>query len=245
MPAVMRPSVDFPQPDSPTRPSDSPLAIERLTSHRRTSRVFGRPRAGPRSGRRGQAAFEALRDMVDVQERRRHGARSLADGRGRCAGSRTAGRAVVVQAGEALKQRGANGQPCGRSSEASACDPGSCGASRPGRARPARCRAGRACRDGAATRSPRSPAPPRRPGPRTSRRCRPRGSRPRARSCVIQINAVPVSSRTSRASRQNDLRLDRDVERGRRLVGDDEAGLCRSAMAIATRWRMPPESWCG
>ena len=39
-----------------------------------------------------------------------------------------------------------------------------------------------------------------------------------------------------------DLRLDRHVERGRRLVGDQQLGLQASAIAIITRWRMPPES---
>jgi hypothetical protein len=42
-----------------------------------------------------------------------------------------------------------------------------------------------------------------------------------------------------------DLRLDGDVERGGRLVGDQQRGLQASAMAIITRWLMPPESWCG
>ena len=42
-----------------------------------------------------------------------------------------------------------------------------------------------------------------------------------------------------------DLRLDRHVERGRRLVGDERSGSLASAMAIMTRWRCPPESWCG
>ena len=39
-----------------------------------------------------------------------------------------------------------------------------------------------------------------------------------------------------------DLRLDRDVERRGRLVGDQSFGLQASAIAIITRWRMPPES---
>ena len=42
-----------------------------------------------------------------------------------------------------------------------------------------------------------------------------------------------------------DLRLHRHVERGRRLIGDQRSGPHASAMAIITRWRMPPESWCG
>jgi hypothetical protein len=42
-----------------------------------------------------------------------------------------------------------------------------------------------------------------------------------------------------------DLRLHGDVERGGRLVGDQQSGSLASAMAIITRWRWPPESWCG
>ena len=41
------------------------------------------------------------------------------------------------------------------------------------------------------------------------------------------------------------LGLDRDVERGRGLVGDEELRLARDAIAIMARCRMPPESWCG
>jgi hypothetical protein len=44
---------------------------------------------------------------------------------------------------------------------------------------------------------------------------------------------------------RDDLRLDRDVERGGGLVGDDQRGSAHSASAITTRWRMPPENWCG
>ena len=48
------------------------------------------------------------------------------------------------------------------------------------------------------------------------------------------------------AQQVEDLRLDGDVERGRRLVGDQQRrGRTTSAMAIITRWRMPPENWCG
>jgi hypothetical protein len=44
---------------------------------------------------------------------------------------------------------------------------------------------------------------------------------------------------------RDDLRLDRHVERRRRLVGDDQLRLGASASAITTRWRMPPDNWCG
>jgi hypothetical protein len=39
--------------------------------------------------------------------------------------------------------------------------------------------------------------------------------------------------------------LDGDVERGGRLVGDQDVGVAGSAIAIITRWRWPPDSWCG
>ena len=48
------------------------------------------------------------------------------------------------------------------------------------------------------------------------------------------------------AQQVEDLRLDRHVERGGRLVGDQQLAAGRpAAMAIITRWRMPPENWCG
>jgi hypothetical protein len=47
------------------------------------------------------------------------------------------------------------------------------------------------------------------------------------------------------AQQVEDLGLDGDVERGRRLVGDQQRGWQASAIAIITRWRMPPDSWCG
>jgi hypothetical protein len=47
------------------------------------------------------------------------------------------------------------------------------------------------------------------------------------------------------AQQLEDLRGDRDVEGGRRLVGDEQPREQASAMAIMTRCRMPPESWCG
>jgi hypothetical protein len=47
------------------------------------------------------------------------------------------------------------------------------------------------------------------------------------------------------AHQVDDLGLHRDVERRGRLVGEQQIGLQASAMAIITRCRMPPESWCG
>jgi len=51
--------------------------------------------------------------------------------------------------------------------------------------------------------------------------------------------------RLQRAEQREDLGLDGDVERGGGLVGDEQVGLVASAIAIITRWRWPPESWCG
>ena len=48
------------------------------------------------------------------------------------------------------------------------------------------------------------------------------------------------------AHQVEDLRLDGDVERGGGFVGDQQRrARTTSAIAIITRWRMPPESWCG
>ncbi len=41
------------------------------------------------------------------------------------------------------------------------------------------------------------------------------------------------------------LGLDRHVQRCGRLVGEQDGGAARQAMAIATRWRMPPDRRCG
>jgi hypothetical protein len=63
------------------------------------------------------------------------------------------------------------------------------------------------------------------------------------RSWVIQISAVPVSRQL--------LHLGQDlawIVTSSAVVGSSamiRSGLCSSAMAIATRWRMPPENWCG
>ena len=47
------------------------------------------------------------------------------------------------------------------------------------------------------------------------------------------------------AQQVEDLRLDRDVERRDRLVGDDQPGSSASARAMPIRWRWPPENSCG
>ena len=60
------------------------------------------------------------------------------------------------------------------------------------------------------------------------------------------MKSIPMpSARCTSARSVEDLRLDRHVEGGGRLVGDQDVGLLASAIAIITRWRWPPESWCG
>ena len=44
------------------------------------------------------------------------------------------------------------------------------------------------------------------------------------------------------AHQVEDLRLNGHIQRRGRLIGDQSVGLQESAMAIITRWRMPPES---
>ena len=48
------------------------------------------------------------------------------------------------------------------------------------------------------------------------------------------------------ADQVDDLRLERDVQRRGRLVGNQQRRAATAgAMAIMMRWRMPPENWCG
>ena len=42
-----------------------------------------------------------------------------------------------------------------------------------------------------------------------------------------------------------DLGLDRHIKSGCRLIGDQQLDRVQSAMAIMTRWRIPPDIWWG
>ena len=64
------------------------------------------------------------------------------------------------------------------------------------------------------------------------------------RSCVIHISAVPVS----RASFCISYRICPWIVTSSAVVGSSaimRSGRFSSAIAMATRWRMPPENWCG
>jgi hypothetical protein len=70
MPATTRPSVDLPQPDSPTRPTTSPSRTVRSTlvdgAHHRLA-IVGAERVGEAAGEI-DAFEEALRDALDADE---------------------------------------------------------------------------------------------------------------------------------------------------------------------------------
>ena len=54
---------------------------------------------------------------------------------------------------------------------------------------------------------------------------------------------VPITLQGAQQSQ--DLGLHGDVESGGGLVGHQQPRADARAMAMITRWRMPPESWCG
>ena len=64
------------------------------------------------------------------------------------------------------------------------------------------------------------------------------------RSCVIMMTEVPVRLRRSLIN----SRICAWMVTSSAVVGSSQissCGLQHRAMAIITRWRMPPESWCG
>jgi hypothetical protein len=61
---------------------------------------------------------------------------------------------------------------------------------------------------------------------------------------VIRITAIPVRSLSSRIS----SRICAWIVTSSAVVGSSairRSGSHESAIAIITRWRIPPESWCG
>ena len=61
------------------------------------------------------------------------------------------------------------------------------------------------------------------------------------RSWVMNTTAVP-SLLLHLGDELDDARLDGDIERGGRLVRHQQLGRLAKAMAISTRWHMPPDS---
>ena len=184
---------------------------------------------------------EALRDAAQLEQRRavrqrrhhrcaiggqlqRASARRAADASSAACGDGVAWRSggIAADRGARRSARGTRSRAAGRAATAS-CR-GSGAAARRARCATAPSRAGRACRDApdASSTSTRVPCSTMRPAYITQTR----SARPAItdRSCVIQISAVPVS-RAELLHLVQDLALDRDVERGGRLVGDDQVGL--------------------
>ena len=110
------------------------------------------------------------------------------------------------------------------------------------------CRAGRragpACRDARARRTAAAPARSRRRGRRTSRPRRRRWCATTPRLCVMNRMLMPVSACSLRIS----SRICAWIVTSSAVVGSSaisSVGSQAIASAIITRWRMPPESWCG
>ena len=104
--------------------------------------------------------------------------------------------------------------------------------------------AGRACRDaaGVANSSPAVACSTMRPAYMTMTRSQVSATTPR--SCVIRMMAEPSFSFSSSIR----SRICAWIVTSSAVVGSSAISTCgsqHSAMAIITRWRMPPESWCG
>ena len=260
---MQRASVDLPQPVSPTRPSVSPW---RTSSDTPSTAVQHRPvaRPGARRGpgtpcatstrlRSGTLACRTSRAVTSARlDGRVLAVRSLLRSAGSqhadwCCGSPSdAGAAAAPRRGTGRTrsgQRGANGQPGGRLIRLGGV-PG-IGVSRLAPpARPAASAAGPRCRGGGG-----------------GRRCSRRGacsitapayitttssaiSATTPRSWVIRMIAVP----NSRCSRRITSSTCACTVTSSAVVGSSaisSAGLSAIAIAIITRWRIPPENWCG
>ena len=225
----MRPSVDLPQPDSPTRPTTSPSRTARIDVVDRVHRLVRR-----RSAPSARAILPGQVERLARSAWRRRAARAAA---GRQAVVHAAGwkqrtarpgagrlgrvdRAGLGRARAALAEGAARRQLEQRRRHA--------GDLRERRAAPvaARHRAdqARACRDAAARRAPRPPCPCSTMRPAYITQISSARPATTERSCVIQISAVPALAAQLLRLVQ-DLRLDGDVERGGGLVGDDQVGL--------------------
>ena len=270
---IARPVVVLPQPDSPTTPSVSPRSTSRLIPRHGVDLAARCARPGTRRrGRRRAAARRSVRRWALPVPAIRHasassGASPVAD-RGRRRSVRPAG-TRATRPGTSRRTRGAGPRPSisgGSSSRQRSCAYGQRGANRqpgggltrsggrppmivePGVARLRRasgcCAAAPRCTASSCWRTARRSAPARRccpayitaissvwpaTTPRSwvtsssdmlrSRRCSP--SRSRICACTVTSSAVVGSSASSSVGPQ------------------------ARAMAIMTRWRMPPDSSCG
>ena len=242
---MQRPVVVLPLPDSPTRPNVSPSSIEKLTSSTARTTVRLRrnsplPRANSftrlrtsRSAIRGQVRLTAGPAAAAV-DRRRSALAAATDRaltaavqvalhrRGRRRDRLTPGCAVghgLEAIGTARREGAARRQLAER---AARC-PESPAAARPAR-RPASTPSARACTDASDRRTARATgaSSTMRPAYITATRSAISATTPR--SWVMSSSARPHPL-LQLAQQIEDLRLDRDVERRRRLVGDEQRRL--------------------
>ena len=230
------PTVDLPLPDSPTRPTTSPRSIDSETSStaRRTL-----PRPASKSLRRPCTSSTEESVTRPPPRGRRGGSRPP---RGRAARARRA------EAGCGSPRRRARSAARTRSSwparRATGRARGSRPAARDRRPCAGRRRAGRACTGccGAANSSSTGASSTVRPAYMTTTRSATSATTPR--SWVMSTIAVPRRSRSSRITSSTPAW----IVTSSAVVGSSAistAGSQATAMAIITRWRMPPDSWCG
>ena len=240
------PSVDLPQPDSPTRPSVSPSRTENDTPSTAWTRADLAPRAAPCADREvlHEVARPRASGVADARvtpaagspaDRRARAARACSrrssQQRSRWAGPRRAPRAPgssshCVERVRAAR-RGSGIRRAGRSATA-ACPRSSAAAPAWAGRGAGSTRAGPTCTGAAGRRRSRraSPCSTIRPAYMTDDPSAMSATTPR--SWVIRITAESNSS-LQPLDQLEDLRLDRHVERGRRLVGDQDARGCRRA----------------
>ena len=247
-PASSRSSVDFPEPDSPTMPNRSPgRDLERRRRAARAPRPACRTATCASRGRRGEAgpARRSAAHGMRIPTGWRQANRSSGPTR---VGDAVAGRPVRLDRALLRRARAAVAEDAARREL-----PGSRDAARdrrsrltaastaPGRRR----RADRRCSGwrGAREHLPRPvPASTIRPPYMTSTRSQSDGDDGQV---VRDEQQRGVRASAARSDQVEHLRLHGDVERGRRLVADQQVRVVGEAIAITTRCRCPPESWCG
>ena len=233
-----RPSVDLPHPDSPTSPSVSPArtssetpstACTRPTSRRRTPPSLDREVLGHRDAPRAAPPRSCRELRVDRSLAPRDASPPPAGSSGRDGRAPRAPRARRLLPARREGVRAARREAAARRQRAAATAavPGS---SSGGAAAAGRCagssRAAPRCRDAARWRRarPSGPSSTMRPAYITQTRSATSATTPM--SCVISTIAEP-KSRAELADQRQDLRLDRHVERRRRLVRDQQVGVAR------------------
>ena len=257
--SMHRPTVDLPEPLSPTSAITSPgaaAATPRRPPGRGRSAWRGPPARGPRRspGRLRRRVAHRMLSCASVAAGSstpvRRADRVPAGHRGgrQAAGCRPAPAASGgARTGTACRRPGTARRTCRRRAGCvrTGTRPGiSCSRSRPA-CRPERARppAARPCSGAAAGRTARRPGPLDDPaGVHDHDPVGDVGDHAEVVGDERGCGAEPVAQV---AQHVEDPGLHGDVECGGGLVGDQHLRWQATAMAIMTRWRMPPDSWCG